>query len=538
MKKHLHILFPLCLAVYPPLLYYSRNISLFPPDQILVTTGVVVLVAALLWGISYLIVRNGAEASAAAGISVFLLLVNAHYQGVLRFAGVAPQDVSRLLYQLPWHAVVLLAAISGVRLLRRFPGVQSPTILASIVLVLFPLTSLVSSYGSAKEIRQKLEAKRSPGAPRAKFTGQGTLPNVVLLVLDGYGRADMLRELYGFDNRPFIDALRQRGFEVAERSRSNYGITMLSLSSAFNMLHPRDMERAYGLSLRGWEEYYGLFKQAELWRIARELGYSVASFDTHGFFPLTSSDRFLPVSVESPMSQLSFAQQTSYVLFEKLVRMISPSSESGDVAGWRNHTLSMLAQAADLSYSRKPVFVYAHCISPHPPFVHADEGMQAVPFSDVCIDGTDFHEKNNSDESYYISAYTQQIRKLNRHVLAAVDRIIAAPRPVAIIIISDHGPGAYLNFHAPATSNHYERLSNLVAVRSPGKTPLPLPDDITLINLFPLILHSWYGISIPMQQDRSYSITQRSPRFNPSVDLLDVTDTLDRIEAGMAGRVP
>lgn len=60
-------------------------------------------------------------------------------------------------------------------------------------------------------------------------------PDIYLIVLDAYARSDILQELYDYDNGEFIDNLRQRGFYVADSSRSNYVSTAQSLTSLLNM---------------------------------------------------------------------------------------------------------------------------------------------------------------------------------------------------------------------------------------------------------------------------------------------------------------
>lgn len=69
---------------------------------------------------------------------------------------------------------------------------------------------------------------------RAPVQGAGG-PDIYYIVLDGYGRADVLEELYGHDNGPFLDGLRDRGFYVADEAYSNYAVTPLSLAGTLNM---------------------------------------------------------------------------------------------------------------------------------------------------------------------------------------------------------------------------------------------------------------------------------------------------------------
>ena len=48
-----------------------------------------------------------------------------------------------------------------------------------------------------------------------------TLPDIYYIILDGYARADILEELYNYDNSEFLEFLEQRGFFVADQGRAN-----------------------------------------------------------------------------------------------------------------------------------------------------------------------------------------------------------------------------------------------------------------------------------------------------------------------------
>lgn len=68
----------------------------------------------------------------------------------------------------------------------------------------------------------------------AKPAGR-TSRDIVVILLDGYPRADVLERRLGVDNADFLQALRDRGFDVATRSHSNYVFTALTLASMFQM---------------------------------------------------------------------------------------------------------------------------------------------------------------------------------------------------------------------------------------------------------------------------------------------------------------
>jgi hypothetical protein len=75
---------------------------------------------------------------------------------------------------------------------------------------------------------------------------KGRYPDIYYIILDGHARSDILAELYGYDNNWFVDSLRQRGFYVADRSRTNYAQTYLSLASTLNMTYLDSLAQAVG----------------------------------------------------------------------------------------------------------------------------------------------------------------------------------------------------------------------------------------------------------------------------------------------------
>ena len=64
-------------------------------------------------------------------------------------------------------------------------------------------------------------------------------PNVYYILLDGYGRQDILHEIMNYDNEPFLKKLEDFGFVVGRKARSNYHFTGASLSATMNMSYHR-----------------------------------------------------------------------------------------------------------------------------------------------------------------------------------------------------------------------------------------------------------------------------------------------------------
>src|SRR5690606_1795655 len=60
-------------------------------------------------------------------------------------------------------------------------------------------------------------------------------PNIYFFLMDAYARADKIKTILQYDNSPFLDLLRDRGFYVVDRATANYPVTWLSIASTLSM---------------------------------------------------------------------------------------------------------------------------------------------------------------------------------------------------------------------------------------------------------------------------------------------------------------
>ena len=137
-----------------------------------------------------------------------------------------------------WYAVIAVAGILVVRLLwRRAPRLSRRSLTtflnrgAGLLLVAAFLTGFMR--GSMAAVLEDLDQ----GIPLSDWAGSGTAdqgsgPDIYLILLDGYPRADVLEYAFDIDNSGFVEGLEERGFHVAEESHSDYIWTHVSVPSA------------------------------------------------------------------------------------------------------------------------------------------------------------------------------------------------------------------------------------------------------------------------------------------------------------------
>jgi hypothetical protein len=89
-----------------------------------------------------------------------------------------------------------------------------------------------------------------------------------------------------------------------------------------------------------------------------------------------------------------------------------------------------------------------------------------------------------------------------------------------IILQGDHGPGAYMSYSKPLTSNMRERMSILNAYLVPAEATRRLYPSITPVNSFRVLLDVLLGESRPLLPDESYFTLDDTRLYN----MIDVTE--------------
>jgi hypothetical protein len=166
-----------------------------------------------------------------------------------------------------------------------------------------------------------------------------------------------------------------------------------------------------------------------------------------------------------------------------------------------------------------PKFVFAHILSPHPPFLFDAEGRLTQPGRDYSIgDGDDF--KGSWEE--YREGYGEQVQFVNKLLEQTVDAILAGSRtPPVIILQGDHGPGGHLDWGSPSRSCLRERTSIFNAYYLPGGTAQLYP-EISPVNTFRVVLDTYFNAGLDLLPDQTNFTSHRLPR-----QVIDITQPRD-----------
>ena len=216
---------PILCAIFPVLFFFSHNSDAFD-FAVLIRPLIAVTAAAVLLT---LILRRALHDPQKAGLitsAAFLWLFSHGYIYNLAESNGYFFDADGLSMPEFVISVVYIAFVSGiVYFYIRCKSVYGWTYFMnvwSMILLALPAVHVAQAAFATRaaleeQSRRKAVALEAPGVSRTR-----PLPDIYFIVLDGYGRSDVLKEFYGYDNSDFLRGLKEKGFYVAQDSMANY----------------------------------------------------------------------------------------------------------------------------------------------------------------------------------------------------------------------------------------------------------------------------------------------------------------------------
>jgi hypothetical protein len=471
---------PFLFAVYPILALLAVNISEVDSSSgwrplllSLIAAGLLVLALSAIF-------RDGKRAALVSTVILILFYSYGHVYILLKGMNIDGFYLFRHRTLVPlWIglAVLLLRWIS-----RKSFRAETATYafnLVGLFLLVLPLFRMASFS------LQSRTAQAETNASVLKLTAASQPPDIYYIILDGYGRADVLKSEYDYDNTDFLNTLRDLGFTVAECSQSNYAQTQLSLSSALNFNYIDALSERFVAGSRDRTGLDELIHHSAVRQSLEQAGYQTVAFAT-GFLATELRDADYFLGPDRPAGSLN---EFEVLLMETtFARLLQDGNRFGiQSAGsqlFRERTLFALDQLDELSYIQGPKFVFVHLIVPHPPYVFGPTGGPIEP-AEAGTTRTQEGAGLYRDQAIYISSRMMEI----------VPKLIAnSATPPIIVIQGDHGP--------TVASSPRARMSILNAYFLPG-AGLQVPSTITPVNTFRLILNAYFGQNLELLDDIS-----------------------------------
>jgi hypothetical protein len=347
-------------------------------------------------------------------------------------------------------------------------------------------------------------------------------PDIFLVVFDGYGGTVAMEEDFGIERPPWVNALRQQGFEVPNSSWSSYPTTTASLPSLLNMSHPLVPGTVVSLSTIN-ELYYIIGGHNNVTETLTSWGYSTTMVEAG--WGGSSCGSPIDRCVTSP-----FVDEAMFFTLAQsvLARHMVSTSGYAFTAGARASMTWLLDNAQEIADNGQPDFVFAHVMAPHAPFfLDRDCGFRYTP------EGTGIaFQRPGVDRKTRDTLYLKQASCVDTFM---VDLATLIPEDSVIVFMADHGT----NRRSQQTQQPeewdaneiVERFNILLAVRSTG---CEMGDPVQVPSIFRRILACLGGTQIPDLDPAMFVYVPESEVV--MVDPQVVDGILSRSSAGLNSR--
>ena len=416
--------------------------------------------------------------------------------------------------------VLLAVTMLTLRLLKRKPGMvhASAALTVSGAAIAFSqIASLFLAFQTIPPSYFRDMAARADGLSVPLADSVREKPDLYYIILDGYPRSDVLLEIFGYDNSQWVNELAELGFVVPEHSHANYSRTAISVSTTLDMQYWDSISPGMEQAVYWWL-VEPVMDRSRLRASLESIGYEyVAIASDWGITDNPTADRYLkPFPGVWGDYERYYLTVTPLSFLHAPLQKIAPIVDDEVHRTYIRHALETLKNAPSLP---GPKFVFAHIISPHPPFVFDAGGNPLDSEAGFTFDSPDGSLFSNAE---YKTRYADQARFIGDRISEVVRVLLNdSSVPPIIIIQADHGSALYVDFEDLEGSCMKERFSNFAAYYLPGKPADVIPPDISAVNIFRIVLDEYFGAQLGVLEDRQY--------FMNGFYLFDQQDVTERV---------
>ena len=503
------VVHPFLFCVMPILLLISLNLDEIRFDYVILPFLVTILITIGLWYLLNLLLKNKMKSGLILSVSLVLFFIYGHIFNIFSGVAIGDFEIGRHRYLLLIFIVLFVVGVYSI--LRTKKNLAEFTTIANVIVAVIILVSISNiSVSLAENSFTEISADGVTFHTLSSTSTLGYAPNVYYIILDEYTSSKILKDIYDFDNHDFLSKLKARGFYIAENSFSNYPQTFLSVSSSLNMEYLNYLTGVVGVDSSDTTFARQLWDDNKVTQIFKSMNYTTVNSPIFASTAKLNDYKLCQDYLFNNPFQILLWEST--ILHPPFVEFHLDSSRSDRVL-CKFSELSVLHNTVD-----EPFFVYAHFLSPHPPYLFGPNGELKRPKS-LSAGASEWDDK---------LGYVEQVQFINKKLLETIDSILLeSGSPPVIILQGDHGtPTLFsetsLNWHKnPSDAAIHERLSILNAYYLPSQNTELLYDSITPVNSFRLILNEYFNGDFELLDDKNYFSSYGYP-----YNFTDVTDIL------------
>lgn len=396
-------------------------------------------------------------------------------------------------------AVVLFAAVILIRRKKPFANVFLYLNVLFVVFIGYEVVLIVLLHATDGKVRRL--TRNYPVSENFKKCDTCSNPDIFYLVFDMYANSKVLNSFWKYDNHQLENFFDSSGFYYAKNSTSNYNYTVFSMGSTLNMDY-QEKDLKYTNAFRSSGQL-SKFEDNELFRILKKQGYEFHNFSWFHF--IDAPAKVVPFVLTEPRDLV--AAQTFWFRFKsdvawnfKMFRTKRAPTDAltpfflkeceDNLSRVRESYIGIKRISA--KQSAKPVFLYAHFLMPHAPFLFDSTGNVKPQVEWLSTKHED---------------YLEQLKYTNKMIMDLCTTLLRdAQRPRVIIVQSDHG---YRNFNSKDDLDYKVEFENLSAFYFPRKNYGALYDSMSSVNTFRALMKSEFGYDVGLLRDTSFYMRLR-----------------------------
>lgn len=334
-------------------------------------------------------------------------------------------------------------------------------------------------------------------------------PDIYYFVFDRYGRQDILKKHFNFDNSEFMSFLKKSEFFTADESYANYPNTFLSLSSSLNGKYLDFLGEKMGDSKNRTVVYKELIENNDFVKFLKkqEYEYIILGDFWDGSKKSNLANQNANLFENFDEFQMSIYEKNLINTIRGMMgdKQLFVGVERLNIIG---KNLDFRKRSLEKNIKKpQPKFVFGHFLLPHEPVV----------FSETCypLDFDDIRKLNKKE------GYLSQLNCANNFMIEIVEKIKEeSTKPFVIIFQSDEGPylpEEYFNLDGelvPENSDSYKIHASILnsVFLSSKENPkeavdyksLNFSEDMTPVNTFRIITNYYFNQDIPLLENDSY----------------------------------
>ena len=417
---------PYLFAIYPMLFLWSRNYEEVYFSEIILLTITLIIFTYLINKLFYFITKNSYKTSILSSIFLFF---TSFYGRIFDDNTITFQQLNKIQFcniQFFRHRyiipILILVFILIFHIMYKSKNNFKSTLkfFTTTVLILITINILNLSYNLILKPQIYINLPQT----NHNIKKPDSFPNIYYIILDAYGREDVLKNIYQYDNSNFINFLKQKNFFIANKSYSNYARTNLSIPSSMNFDY---LKETPGLPCFFPHRY---LSNSQVILFLKKQGYKFINISSgYGF---TARNKLAAIEMGVRYFSLgNFSQELiSTNIFGPLFKYLNKFSILDFIVEkHHNRVLYQFDALKEVPSIPGPFFVFCHILTPHPPYSFDENGIKKEIKPTL---GT-IEDKND---------YLRQLPFINKKVQEVIEIILSnSKNPPIIILQSDHGPG-------------------------------------------------------------------------------------------------